>query len=97
MADYDEIYDLFTDPELLTRTEVAVVVEADVIRQDGAATEGMKNWARAALNEPKRIAKQALRVMLAMNKALTVAQIKQADDTALQSAVHSAIPLLAGE
>lgn len=97
MASYTDLYDLFTDPNLKERMAVAVIVEADAIRLNGAATTAMKGWARAALADPDRSALMALRAVIGQNSSATIAAITGATDAVLQAALHNAVPLLAGE
>ena len=97
MASYLALHDLLTDKELRERCLVAVLVEADEIRRDPAATDAQKNWARFAMGSPGQVSEIALRAVLAQHNGLTVAQIKQATDSVLQGAVHAVMPLLAGD
>lgn len=97
MATYEELYDLSQDSILLNRMTAAIVVECDVIRADGTATDPKKAWARNAFASPRSAAQTALWAALAANKDQTVATIQAATDAALQTALHNAVSLLAGE
>ncbi len=102
MATYDELLAIAsgqTGEALRKRLRVAVVVAADVIRQEAVNTANHTNrmlWARSALTDPDREASRMLWATLAQNRAFTTAQITNADDATIQTAVAAAVDLLAG-
>jgi len=111
MATYLEIHLLYTDnSDLRKRTDVAVVVSAEIIRSgddtgangwselpDAATAHGKRlTWAQSFIVSPDGQAVAALKVTLAQNRSLTVSQINGASDASLQTAVNKAVDLLAG-
>lgn len=94
MATYTEIYSLMQDGSLLSRTAVALVVAADAVRANGNATVAQQKWASQVLAAPREWAPRALALALVQNKTLLLAQLTSASDTALQSAVDSAVTML---
>ena len=109
MATYLELRGLFQQgSDLANRVETAVVVAAEMIRNlDDTAANGFeddtgtqhalrKTWAASAFVQTGSLAQQALKAILAQNRANTVAQIDGASDATLQTAVNKAVDLLAG-
>lgn len=110
MASYIELLERFSDTDLRNRTEVAVVVAAELIRsgQDNAANgfiedatmagahDTRKAWAQTAFNETRRTAETILKAVLAQNKDATTQQIDDANDAQLQTNVNRAVDLIAG-
>ena len=99
MATYLELRSFFGEgSELLGRIEVGCIVAAEAIRTEDGGTANHANrvlWAQKAFNSPKTVAKQMLMAVLAANKALTVAQISDATDAAIQSNVGAAVDVFA--
>ena len=96
MATYLEIFGLRDDSDLRSRTAVAVVVEATAVKDETTPVAARIAWAQEALSDPESVAKQALWVILAENKNLSVATIQGATDASLQTNVASVVDLLAG-
>lgn len=97
MATLTEITELLGDPGGLgPKIRGALLVEANLIVGNAAATEAQKAWARACFAEPSQFAAQALSAVLAANTGFTKAQIQGAADSAVQTAVHNAMPTLTG-
>jgi hypothetical protein len=93
MATYQELRGLFNDSDLMEKTEVAVVVAANDL-VGGTPTTADKAWIAAALANPSAEAQKALMNVLAANKGLSVAQIQNATDSALQTNVNAVVPIL---
>lgn len=99
MATYVELDTLSTDATLLAKMRSAIAVAADVIRQEANTAPNnlnRKQWAIAALKDPTNAAKNIIWLVLAQNKAVTVAQINAASDATIQTAVDNVINILAG-
>lgn len=100
MATYAELLSIATtDSTFKQKVRVACVVACDVIRAESDATPNHANrraWARATLQNPDAAASQMVLAVLAQNRAATAAQISGADDDTVQTAVNSAVDLLAG-
>ena len=98
MATYTELYDLWSNSAMKNRVRVAVVIQADVIREEAADTPNNANrlvWAKAALLNPEGVADAMWRAMLAANHSLTAVQIAGAPDTDIQDAVAAAVDIFA--
>lgn len=101
MATYAEILAIATTASgaaLKDKIKVAAIVAVDVIRSEGAQTPNHANrliWASRTLQNPGAAAEQLTWAVLAQNRAFTAAQITGADDATVQTAVNSAVDLLA--
>lgn len=100
MATYEELYALHSDnDDLLHKIAVANWVAADMIRAEVDTTPNHLNrvaWAARVLQGGSGSTQQMLNAVLAQNRALTVAQITEAPDAAIQTAVDAAVDLVAG-
>jgi len=99
MATYDELYTLRGDGPLQKKISVALAVSIDGIRTEAGSTNGHASrvtWAGEALGNIFGESKKALFAVLAANKGSTVAQIKSASDSTVQSNVDAVINILAG-
>lgn len=99
MALYIDLRDLANDSDLQARTQVAVVVAAETIYNDGSPPANQVQrleWAKGALESPLATAKSMLNAVLAVSKDATIAQIQAADDATLQGQVDALIDLFAG-
>lgn len=99
MATYQELHELQAYPGLLDRIEVAVVIAAIAIRDDGAPPANQAQrlaWAKAVLQSPRGEASKMLPIVLGDNAASPVATIQAATDAQLQTAVNASIDILAG-
>lgn len=98
MATYTEIRQLYASDSLRNLIEVAVIVAAEAIRTEDAGTANHANrllWAKQAFDNPLGVAQKMLMALLAANKASTVAQITQASDATIQTAVNNAVNVFA--
>ena len=93
MATYVEIRNLFDDSALRNRVATAVIIAANGILGEGAATAPRKAWAAKAFSSAEQEAKRILMAVLAANSGASVAQIQGASDAALQTNVDNAIDL----
>lgn len=98
MATYNELLTLATDSDLIARTRVACVVASYAVGVEVGTTPNhaaRTEWAKRVFSNPEFEASRMLWILLAMNKTLTVAQIKAVSDTDLQTAVDGAVNILA--
>lgn len=101
MASYDELLAIATTntgAALKNKIKVAVIVAVDTIRLEDSQTANHANriiWATRALDNPGVAADKLTWAVLAQNRAVTSAQIINADDAAVQTAVNAAINLVA--
>ncbi len=93
MASYAEIRTLFNDSGLKNRVATAVIVAANAILLDAAATAQQKSWANKAFQNPENEARRVFMAVLAANIGATVEQIQGAADAAVQANVDAAITL----
>lgn len=93
MATYTELRQLFSNPDLREKVEVAVIIAAnDLI--SGTPTAAQTAWAAQCFASPANEASKALMAVLASNAALTTAQILAATDEQLQMRVDAAVQTL---
>lgn len=92
MATLQELRGLFDDSDLREKIEAALVKEAQS-RLVSASTDAEKRWIAAVLIDPRTEATRAQRYVLAANAGLTVTQILQANDVAIESNVSDATDL----
>lgn len=98
MATYIEIKGLFGGTALKDRVAVACIIAAETIRNEDVGITNHANrllWAKSAFSSPSNVSSKMLMALLAINKDLTVEQIQNASDSAIQSGVESAINLFA--
>lgn len=98
MATYLELFSIRSEPELVEKLTVAVVVAAEAIRVDVAPPTNQVNrlkWASQVFANPSVEARSMLWAVLAANKSLTLAQITGASDAAIQTNVDAAIDVFA--
>lgn len=98
MATYTEIKSLFNEPVLRDKVEVACIIASKAIKDESDQTNNHANrlkWARKAFSNPTSAAEAMVKVLLAENSSLTVAQIQGASDSAIQTAVNNAINVFA--
>ena len=102
MATYSELLTIASTGSgdaLRQQLRIAVVVAADTIRAEAPATVGhtaRMAWALSVMKNPNSAAQEMLWAVLAQNRTFTPAQITGAADSAVQTAVDSAVNLLAG-
>ncbi len=98
MATYAELYNLHNDPALKNKVIVAVWIAAEAIRIEDSGTVNHANrliWATSALQNPQSEATRMYWSVLAANKALSVAAIQAASDSAIQTNVDAVVDLFA--
>lgn len=105
MATYIELRGLYGDESLSKKIEVAVAIAAQKIASGGdtgapfdqaAGKHDLRiKWAQAAIMNTARVSENVLKLVLAANNTLTVAQINGASDAAIQTAVESVVDALA--
>lgn len=101
MASYTELYEYAGSPAgqvLKNRIRVAAVVACDVISAEAGSVENHANrlkWAVETLRDLNAAADPLTLAVLAQNRGFTTAQITQATDVQIQTAVDNAIDLLA--
>lgn len=98
MATYAEIYDLRANSALKNKIAVACIIAAEAIRSEPTPTPNNANrliWAKAVFASPDGEAARMLMAVLAQNSGFTVAQITNATDAAIQTAVNNAINVFA--
>lgn len=97
MATYSELYTLGSNSDLRNKIAVAVSIKAAAFIAESTPTADKLAWASKALNSPVAEAVKLLPYVLAANNTLTVAQITNATDAAIQSGVDAAVnKLVAG-
>jgi hypothetical protein len=98
MATYDELLLASENGPLGNRIRVACVIAAEAIRTEAGATANHANrliWAKAVFANPQHESARMLWAVLAQNKTFTLAQITGATDTAIQTAVNTAVDVFA--
>ena len=93
MATYLELFSIRSEPELVEKMTVAVVVAAEAIRVDASPPANQANrlkWASLVFANPTSEARSMLWAVLAANKSATLAQIIGATDSSIQTNVDSA-------
>jgi hypothetical protein len=98
MATYAELLTASSHEVLNNKIRVAVVIAAEVVRTENAATANHANrliWARGVFVDPDREARRMVWAVLAQNAGATYAQIVGASDAAVQTAVNAAVDVFA--
>jgi len=98
MATYAELLLAAQNGDLTDKILVACFISADTIRQESGATANHANrllWAKSVFENPERERDRMKWAVLAENKALTFAQIINATDTQVQTAVDQAVDIFA--
>ena len=96
MPSYAEIYNLASNSDLIAKVTSAIAIAAEEIRTEDIATtnhDARVRWAKRGLLNPDGEARKFMWILLAQNAGLTQAQILNAADTAIQTAVDNAIEL----
>jgi len=94
MASYIELFDLRSNEDLRNKVAVAIVIKAAGLLRGSSPTVSQVTWANEALITPMDKAKNLLNFLLADNNNLTVAQIVNATDSAIQTKVDIAVDAL---
>ena len=95
MATHEELRELFTNDRLMNWLEVAICIKARAVLLAGAPPSALV-WAGEVF-EPTALAAESermLRYLLAGCSEMTVVQIKETSDGALNQAVADAVDLL---
>lgn len=98
MAIYLELFSAAADSDLQDKLVASVEIAAIEIHDEDDATVNHANrliWARQVLQDPKSKGQQMLRAVIAINRALTLAQILGASDGAIQTNVNDTVDLFA--
>lgn len=98
MATYEELYELKNYNPLKYKVTAAVVIAAEAIRTEVETTPSHANrvlWAQEAFSNPTTTANQMLWAVLAANKDVSEADIKNATDAAVQTQVDAAVDMFA--
>ncbi len=98
MATYAELYDLRTDSALKNKVTTACIISAETIMNELDTVPNHANrllWAKAVFANPAGEANRMYMAILAANSGLTVSQIKDATDSAIQANVNDHIDLFA--
>lgn len=96
MATYAELNSLYSDSDLQVKISTACVIKAHALLSTGGATAGQKALANEIFTSPSTITSKITKYVLAEHKDLSVAQIQGASDTAVQTAVDTALDALVG-
>jgi hypothetical protein len=93
MATLEELQGLFTDSDLQAKVESSIVIAVQGVL-DGTPTADEQKYAAAVFANTRSEALKALKSVLAVNSASTVAAIQGATDTAINSNVAAVIDTL---
>lgn len=93
MADYVDLYAIISDDTLRQRVTVATIIAAEALIA-GSPTAGEQSWAAEAFDNPRGEGLKALRGVLAVNNAATIANIQGATDAQIQTNVDAIVPSL---
>lgn len=98
MATYLELSNAEGDAgftNLRSKVKAAATIKAQlIVAQAGAATSKARDWAIGALQLPSSVVLPLFFFVLADNANLTVAQLQNASDAAVQTAVNKAVDQL---
>lgn len=81
---------------LFDKVRAAILIAAEGIRANASATAAQKAWARRAFTGPDGDAVAAYNAVLAANNTATVAQLQNATDAQVQTAVGNVLGILTG-
>ncbi len=98
MATYQELADLERDQTLLDKMKAACWIAADAIKDELVSVPNHTNrliWATEVYKKPDLWAQRMLRNVLAVNEAVSRANILVAADTAWQTNANAAVDLFA--
>ena len=95
MATYKELNVLFTDALLRDRVETAIVIAAEgILSVDPTGKEAEVQWAADVIANSGKHGSDALKLVLAANKDISVANIQGASDSNIQSNVDDMVDAL---
>jgi hypothetical protein len=98
MATYAELLTAFEDAGLRNKIRVAVVVAAEIVRNEpsnGPNNANRRKWAREVFMNPTASIDSLVWAVLAANRAAPLATILSASDATVQTAVTAAIDVFA--
>lgn len=98
MATYDELLEANRNTALLNKVRVAVVVAATTIMTEADTVANHVNrlaWAKTVFSDPAAAGLKMMWPVLAQNRAQSLAAITGATDSAVQTAVDSAVNVFA--
>ncbi len=93
MATLEELHDLFNDSALLKKIRSALLISIKNIL-DGAPTVDDRKYAAKVFDNPGAEADRIIKYVLAANSGSTVAAIKGASDSSIQTNVDAAVPIM---
>lgn len=99
MATYTELHTLrgsSTANPLKEKIAVAIVIKANAISKLPTPTDGQRSFSIAALQNPTGYVDTVFNYILAEYKAVTTAQITEATDASVQTAVNNTVDTLLG-
>ena len=98
MATYTELFGLKDESTVINKVVVACVVAAETIMGEDGGTTNHANrliWAASVFQNPNSEAQRMYWALLAANVDLTIAQIQDASDSAIQTQVYAHVDLFA--
>lgn len=98
MATYAELLTASENEALRQKIRVAVVIAAETVRTESAATTNHAlrlAWAKDVYQNPDNHVRQMIWAVLAQNKGATLGQITGAADATVQTAVDAAVDVFA--
>ena len=93
MATLLELRGLFSDGELMSKVESALIIAANNLIS-GTPTVQDKKWSAHVLGAPRPEGRKALMVVLAENSGISTAAIQSASDASIQAAVDGVAQIL---
>ena len=98
MATYAELLQASSNPAVINKIRVAVVIAAEVVRTEATNVPNHTNrllWAKQVYAHPDTEAQRMIWAVLAQNKDAALGDITGASDVAVQGAVNAAIDVFA--
>ena len=93
MATLLELSSLFNNGDLIKKISAAVLITVKALL-DATPTAADRTYAAKVFETPHKEAHRVLRYLLAANESATVANITGSSDTAIQTEVDAAVPIL---
>lgn len=94
MATYLELHELISNSDLQDKITVAAMKKAQFLLDGPTPTANEVAWASSTIENPVGKSKKLIHYVLAANSSISVSQIKDADDVAIQTNVDSAVDAL---
>ncbi len=98
MATLTELFTVINDSDLQDKVAAACLIAADIIRTEDAGTANHANrllWAKDVFSNPRGVATAVTAAVVAANNGATVAQITNANDSSINTAVQNAVDIFA--